>query len=70
MAPVFSELVNKSGFYLWGIERNSICKSVPGNFLDFLGVLVSPKINNIGFGARGRVQKSRNHRNDEFGVLS
>ena len=27
---------------------------------------VSPKINSIGFGARGHVQKSRNHRNEQF----
>ena len=35
----------------------------------FLGILVSPKIKTIGFGARGHVQKSRNHRNDGFFVL-
>ena len=27
---------------------------------------MSPKINTIGFGAHGHVQKSRNHRNDGF----
>ena len=32
-------------------------------FLDYLGVLVSPKINNIGPGAQGHVPKSRNHTN-------
>ena len=36
------------------------------------GVLVSPmspKIKIIGFGARGRVRKSRNHRNEGFDIL-
>ena len=27
---------------------------------------MSPKINNIGFGAHGHIQKSRNHRNEGF----
>ena len=27
-------------------------------------VLASPKIDNIGFGAHGHIQKSRNHRNE------
>ena len=31
-----------------------------------LNVLVSPKINNIGFGVHGHVRKSRNHENEEF----
>ena len=35
----------------------------------FLGVLVSPKMKIVGFGARGHVQKSRNHRNEGFEVL-
>ena len=42
------------------------------NDLNFLGLfevsLGSPKTNNIGFGARGHVQKSRNHRNEGFKV--
>ena len=29
-----------------------------------LGIPGSPKINNIGFGARGHIRKSRNHRNN------
>ena len=29
-------------------------------------VQVSPKINNLGFGAQGHVQKCRNHRNERF----
>ena len=29
-------------------------------------VLVSPKVNHIGFGAHGHVQKSQNHRNEGF----
>ena len=33
--------------------------------LDFCsGVLVSPKINHVGFGAQGHVRKSGNHRNE------
>ena len=31
-------------------------------------ILVSPKINIIGFGNRGHVQKSRNHENNRFSV--
>ena len=29
-------------------------------------ILVSPKIDNIGFGAQGHVQKSRNHEHEGF----
>ena len=37
-------------------------------FLEYLDVLVSPKIknNNIGLGAQGHVRKSRNHENEGF----
>ena len=50
---------------------------MPGFFLDFfLGVLVSPRINNGGFGAWRRVQKPRNHEmlgygpyNNQIGIL-
>ena len=35
----------------------------------FLGVLVSPKIKLIDFGAQGHVPKPRNHRNEGLGVL-
>ena len=31
-----------------------------------LSVLVSPKINHIGFGAQGHVRKSRNHEHEGF----
>ena len=34
-----------------------------------LGVLVSPMINNVGFGAWWRAQKPRNHENEGFGSL-
>ena len=34
------------------------------DFFDFSSILVSPKINNIGFGAQGHVRKSRNHRSE------
>ena len=33
-------------------------------FSDLLSTLVSPRRNNIGFGAHGHVRKSRNHRNE------
>ena len=41
-----------------------------GDVLGFVGVLRSQKINHIGFGSQGHVQKSRNHRNEGFRVLS
>ena len=49
-------------------EIHKICVEVPMIFLCFsLSVLGSPEISNIGFGARGHVQKSQNHRSEEFG---
>ena len=46
---------------------NIFFENAPGIFLDFfLGALEPPKINIIGFEARGHVQKSRNHRNEGF----
>ena len=48
-------------------------KMLPETISDFSwivwGVLVSPKINNIGFGSHGHVQKSRNHENEGFRFL-
>ena len=35
----------------------------------FKSILVSPKIDHIGFGSRGHVQKSRTHGNDGFRFL-
>ena len=42
---------------------------IPRFFVMFLGILVSPKINHVGVGASGDVQKSRNYENDGFGPL-
>ena len=39
-------------------------------FLIVLSVLVSPKINNVGVGGSGHVQKSQNHENKGFGPLN
>ena len=45
-------------------------ENVPGAFLDFLlGILGSPKMKILGFGAWGHVQKFRNHTNEEFRIL-
>ena len=44
-------------------------KTVCGFSGFFVGVMVSPKMNIIGFRSRGHVQKLRNHRNEEFEVL-
>ena len=64
--PVFSEIVNISDFRNFEIETIFFKNGI---FLRFEGVLVSPKIDNIGFGARGHVQKSRNHKDEEFAAL-
>ena len=69
-APVFS---NVDTFW-WG---STILKCPKIIFLKHvlffyglcLGILVSPKIHIVGFGAWQRVQKVRNHRNEGFGVL-
>ena len=44
-------------------------KKVPLFFLDCFGILVSPIIKIVGFGAQGHVPKSRNHRHYEFWFL-
>ena len=44
-----------------------ICfKNDPGGFFICLGILVFPRMHNVGFGGSGHVRKSRNHRNDCF----
>ena len=56
-------------FHNFEICRNRTFENVLGLFLICLGVLVSPKINIIGVGRKGTVQKFRNHGNEEFGAL-
>ena len=68
VGPVFSKFDKVLGLPIFDIYNN-ICKRAPGIYSIVFGVLVSQKINNIGFGARGHVRKSRNHRNDEFEAL-
>ena len=68
-APGFRKHIKVLRFQNVEIYKTNNFHKCSRNFLILLGGLVSPKINNIGVGARGHVQKSLNHRNDEFRVL-
>ena len=57
------------GFAFFKMYNNSDIWKCPGEFSWlFLGVLVSPKITNVGFGAWWRVPKPRNHGIWSFGL--
>ena len=64
------ETCHNFGLPNYDIYKNQICfKNVFGLSWTCFGVLVSPKINIIGFWAWWQVQKTRNHRHEGFEVL-
>ena len=60
-------MFNKKDFSRFEIYTNNIVLNGSGFFLELFEVSSgSPKIHNMGFGAQGHLQKSRNHRNEGF----
>ena len=67
-ASVFPNMFKISDFQNADIYATDTFQNVFGFSWIIWSILVSPKINNIGFGAQGHVKKSRIHRNEGFSV--
>ena len=66
VVPVFSKIVSVWDFRKMRYTKEYFKQKTRISFGFRLGMLVSPKIQIIGLGSQGHVQKSWNHRNEGF----